>query len=81
MGAVREALAHVWVRAPQGDVHVDRDSRQAYLAPRIGISNAAGGFDIIYEAPAPVKPDPYLVWHDAKTRPGLQPVPGLRLVR
>jgi branched-chain amino acid transport system substrate-binding protein len=81
MGAVREALAHVWVRAPQGDVHIDRDNRHSYLTPRIGISNAAGGFDIIYEAPAPVKPDPYLVWHDAKTRPGLQPVPGLRLVR
>ncbi len=81
LSAVREALSHVCVRAPQGDVHIDRDNRHCYLTPRIGISNAAGGFDIIYEAPAPVKPDPYLVWHDAKARPGLRAAPGLRLVR
>ena len=37
--------------APQGRVHIDRDNRHCYLTPRIGVSNRAGGFDIIYESP------------------------------
>jgi len=64
MAAVRATLPHVALEAPQGRVHVDRDNRHCYLTPRIGVSNAAFGFDVIYEAPRPVKPDPYLVWHD-----------------
>ncbi len=81
LAAVRDALSHIWMRAPQGDVHIDRDNRHCYLTPRIGISNAEGGFDIIYEAPAPVKPDPYLVWHDPKAQADLHAAPGLRIVR
>jgi urea transport system substrate-binding protein len=77
---VRGALAQVSMEAPQGHVHIDRDNRHSYLTPRIGISNARGGFGIIYEAPAPVKPDPYLVWHDPKAQPERQP-PVLRVVK
>jgi urea transport system substrate-binding protein len=77
---VRGALAQVSMEAPQGHVHIDRDNRHSYLTPRIGISNARGGFDIIYEAPAPVKPDPYLVWHDPKAQAERQP-PVLRVVK
>lgn len=77
---VRAALTQVSMQAPQGEVHIDRDNRHSYLTPRIGISNERAGFDIIYEAPAPVKPDPYLVWHDpaARSRGGRPP---LRVVR
>lgn len=86
LAAVRESLAHVSIEAPQGEVHIDRDNRHCYLTPRIGVSTAAGGFDIIYEAPHPLKPDPYLVWHDARTQPLARPplprrAPNLRLVR
>jgi ABC-type branched-subunit amino acid transport system substrate-binding protein len=81
LAAVREVLAHVSMEAPQGEVHIDRDNRHCYLTPRIGISNAAGGFDIIYEAPHPVKPDPYLVWHVSKVQPARRQAPNLRLVR
>ena len=59
--AVRAALPQVAIDAPQGEVRVDRENRHCYLTPRIGVSNAAGGFDIIYEAARPVRPDPYLV--------------------
>jgi len=78
--AVRAALPQVAIKAPQGEVHVDRDNRHCYLTPRIGVSNAAGGFDIIYEAAGPVKPDPYLVWHDFKATSAQRP-PGLRVVK
>jgi urea transport system substrate-binding protein len=78
--AVRAALPHVAIQAPQGDVHVDRDNRHCYLTPRIGVSNAAGGFDIIYQAARPVKPDPYLVWHDVKAASAQRP-PALRVIK
>ena len=67
--------------APQGQVRIDRDNRHAYLTPRIGVSNDRFGFDVIYEAPAPVKPDPYLVWQEVRVelRPPRRP-PNLRLV-
>jgi branched-chain amino acid transport system substrate-binding protein len=78
--AVRAALPHVAIQAPQGEVHVDRDNRHCYLTPRIGVSNAAGGFDIIYEAARPVRPDPYLVWEEVKSSSGMRPT-NLRLVK
>jgi ABC-type branched-subunit amino acid transport system substrate-binding protein len=78
--AVRAALPNVAITAPQGEVHVDRDNRHCYLTPRIGVSNAAGGFDIIYEAARPLKPDPYLVWHEPKAAPALRP-PALKVVK
>lgn len=78
--AVRAALPHVAIQAPQGEVHVDRENRHCYLTPRIGVSNAAGGFDIIYQASRPVKPDPYLVWHELRTSSTPRP-PSLRAVK
>ncbi|MGD0782771.1 MAG: transporter substrate-binding protein, partial [Candidatus Aminicenantales bacterium] len=78
--AVRAALPHIAIEAPQGEVHVDRDNRHCYLTPRIGVSNAAGRFDIIYEAARPVRPDPYLVWQELKSPSGMRP-PSLRVVK
>ena len=68
LAAVRSALAHVTIDAPQGPVQVDRDNRHCYLTPRIGISNSDGSFDIIFAADRPVKPDPYLVWDDTRSQ-------------
>lgn len=64
MGSVLAALPFIAMEAPQGRVKIDPDNRHSYLTPRIGISNVNGGFDLIYEAPHPVRPDPYLVWQD-----------------
>ena len=76
------ALPHVAIDAPQGQVRIDRDNRHCYLTPRIGISNRGGGFDMIYEAPQPVKPDPYLVWQDVPAMHVPQrPANALRVVK
>lgn len=81
MNAVRSALPQVALEAPQGQVRIDRDNRHAYLTPRIGVSNDRFGFDVIYEAPAPVKPDPYLVWQEVRVEAHPQRRPAnLRLV-
>ncbi len=67
MAEVRTAVTDLALDAPQGRVLVDPDNRHCYLTPRIGVSNQDFGFDLIYQASGPVKPDPYLVW--SETRP------------
>jgi branched-chain amino acid transport system substrate-binding protein len=64
MASVRAVLSQVEFDAPQGRVRIDSDNRHSYLTPRIGVSNAQGGFDIIFAASQPIKPDPYLIWDD-----------------
>lgn len=78
--AVRAALPHISIDAPQGTVRVDPENRHCYLTPRIGVSNAAGSFQIIYEASHPIKPDPYLVWHEFRAAPPARP-PIFRIVK
>lgn len=60
--AVRRAASAFDFAAPQGRVRIDPESRHCFLRPRIGRSTRAGNFDIVFESPAPVRPDPYLVW-------------------
>ena len=78
MSSVLAALPFVSFKAPQGEVRIDRTNRHCFLTPRIGVSNSRGGFSIIYEAPGPVRPDPYLVWHETETE--LPQPAGLRIV-
>ena len=73
MSAVRAAAADLAIDAPQGRVFVDPDNRHCYLTPRIGISNEDFGFDLIYQASGPIKPDPYLVWSEPRPAPRTQP--------
>ncbi|MCB8883629.1 transporter substrate-binding domain-containing protein [Acidisoma cellulosilytica] len=73
--AVRAVANTLRVQAPQGEVKLEADTMHAWLTPRIGISRRDGGFDIIEEYEAPVRPDPYLV----ASTPRLAPV-NLRLV-
>lgn len=47
--------------APQGRVRIEPDNHHTWLWPRLGRINARGRFDIIAEATAAVRPDPYLV--------------------
>ena len=46
--------------APEGRVSFDADTRHLWLHPRIGVARADGLFDIVWQAPGPVRPDPYL---------------------
>lgn len=59
--AVRTALPGLTLGAPQGSVKIDGPTNHAFLTPRIGKSNCAGQFEILWEADHPVQPDPYLV--------------------
>lgn len=61
---VKRALFDVQFDAPQGSIWVDGNNNHCYLTPSIGLSNATGQFDILEAAPAPVRPDPYLVDFD-----------------
>ena len=81
MQAVRSAILEGTLDAPQGRVHIDPDNRHCYLTPRIGISNRDFGFDIIYQADGPVKPDPYLVWSERQQPAASAHGPQLRLVQ
>jgi len=49
--------------APQGRIVVDADNNHTWLHPRIGVLNESGDFDVVWEAGAAVKPDPYLINH------------------
>jgi ABC-type branched-subunit amino acid transport system substrate-binding protein len=64
--AVKQAVRSRRITAPQGDVRIDPDSLHAWLTPRIGRSNRDGKFEVLRENPAPIRPDPYLVWHSPR---------------
>ena len=50
--------------APQGSIMVDPENNHTYVTPRIGRSTEKGTFEVLWQAPAPIKPDPYLVAYD-----------------
>jgi branched-chain amino acid transport system substrate-binding protein len=81
MVAVRAAALQGGLDAPQGRVHIDPVNRHCWLTPRIGISNRDFGFDLIYEADGPVKPDPYLVWSERQQPAAAARLPQLRVVK
>lgn len=58
------AIEGIQFQAPQGSIMIDPDNNHTYLTPRIGQSTAEGTFDIVWQAPEPIKPDPYLVAYD-----------------
>jgi branched-chain amino acid transport system substrate-binding protein len=64
--AVKRAVAQVRLQAPQGLVSVDPQTLHAALTPRIGRSRKDMRFDILAEAPGPVRPDPYLIWNSPR---------------
>ena len=61
---VKQALYEIELEAPQGPVRVDPGNNHCCLTPSLGRSDAAGQFEILWTAPRPVRPDPYLVGFD-----------------
>jgi ABC-type branched-subunit amino acid transport system substrate-binding protein len=55
-----EAALGLSFEAPEGTIRIDPDNNHTWLTPRIGRLRHDGGFDVIWEAKAAVKPDPYL---------------------
>ena len=64
--AIRRSAMGSGIDAPQGRVSIDADNAHCYLTPRLARARDDRRFEIFAEAPAPVKPDPYLVWLDSE---------------
>jgi branched-chain amino acid transport system substrate-binding protein len=60
VAAVRRAAADHRYDSPQGPVWVDPDNNHCFLTPRLARSVPGYQFEIIWEADAPERPDPYL---------------------
>ncbi|WP_119166124.1 transporter substrate-binding domain-containing protein [Algihabitans albus] len=80
LSVVRRVVSEIVLNAPQGRIHVDPENRHCHLRPRIGRSTPKGEFELVYEAPAPVKPDPYLVWEGSDVALSPSETGRLRLV-
>lgn len=61
IGDIREALPGCVFNAPQGPVRVEAENNHTWLWPRIGRVGRDGRFEIVYEARAAVRPDPYFI--------------------
>lgn len=58
--ALVQAALGVGMDAPEGRVMIDADNHHTWLRPRIGMLDQTGNFQLLWEARAPVRPDPYL---------------------
>ena len=58
--ALVQAALGVGMDAPKGRVMIDADNHHTWLRPRIGMLDQTGNFQLLWEARAPVRPDPYL---------------------
>jgi urea transport system substrate-binding protein len=56
---IRRALLTQHINGPGGEVRLDPDTQHCYRTPRIARIQADGQFQVIWTAPAPVKPEPY----------------------
>jgi urea transport system substrate-binding protein len=56
---IRRALLDQRLKGPGGDVRLDSDTRYCYRTPRIGRIQPSGHFQVVWTAPAPVRPEPY----------------------
>lgn len=54
------AARAVKFESPEGPISIDAENNHCSLTPRIGVCRSDGQFDVVWEATAPVKPDPYL---------------------
>ncbi len=55
-----EAAYGLPVDAPEGTVQIDPENNHAWLTPRIGRARPDGSFELLWQAPGPIRPDPYL---------------------
>ena len=55
-----QAALQVSVEAPAGTLRLDPENQHAWLRPRIARVGAHGVFELLWQAHAPIKPDPYL---------------------
>jgi len=51
-------------QSPEGSVHLDPDNLNSWLQPRIGMFNARGQIDLLFERGEKIPPKPYLLYPD-----------------
>ncbi len=57
--AVREALRHRDLEAPEGMVRVDPESQHTWKTMRLGRIIEHGQFDVVWSSEKPIRPEPY----------------------
>jgi urea transport system substrate-binding protein len=57
---ISQAILQEEFEGPDGKARFDPETRHIWLTPRIGVAGEDGQFDVVWEAPGPVRPDPYL---------------------
>jgi branched-chain amino acid transport system substrate-binding protein len=55
-----EATYGLPVEAPEGMIQIEAENNHAWLTARIGRLRADGSFELLWQSPGPVRPDPYL---------------------
>ncbi len=48
--------------SPEGEVMIDPDNYNTWLTPKIGVFNARGQVDLLYEQTKPLRPEPYVLY-------------------
>ncbi len=56
---IRRALLNQRFNGPGGEVRIDPDTQYSYRTPRVARVDADGQFQVVWTAPAPVRPEPY----------------------
>lgn len=62
--SVLNALSGAVFKAPGGDLSIDTDTNHFTMRPHIGRSKKDGTFEIVWNSPNVVRPDPYLISYD-----------------
>lgn len=58
-GKIRRAMLHQRIDAPSGQLRIDPDTQHSFKTPMVGQIRGDGQFEILWAAPAPVRPQPY----------------------
>ncbi len=64
VASVRDAVYQDAIEGPSGLTRIDPENNHAWLTPRLARCGADGRFQILWQAAAPIKPDPWLTWVD-----------------
>lgn len=62
--SILAALSEVTFNSPGGELFLDLNTNHFTLKPYVAKSNRDGQYDILWESPSFIKPDPYLIAYD-----------------
>ena len=62
--SILSALSEATFKSPGGELFLDLNTNHFTLKPYVARSNRDGQYDILWESPSFIKPDPYLIAYD-----------------